>query len=389
MMMATPDELQADIYRGEIAPNIRDGAAIVLNRLVRFLESRDVPSVSMVSVVASDPSASESGDAAALTFTRTGGDLNCPLTVQYHLTADTTAGTGDYAALSGTVVFPAGQDTAVIPVSAIDDAEVEPTELLGVELCTLPSYAANPSAYRASVSIADNDATPAAPKPVLMVIANQDFYYQEYGDTRAALIAAGVPVVVAAQTRTMSYPHPNSGQGSASGAVLPDLAIADADASDYSAIVFVGGWGSSSYQYAFEGTYYNAAYNGSPRAEAATNDLINDFVDQDKYVAGLCHGVTVLAWARVDGVSPIAGKRVSAYAGQAPGFRDANGPSSGPENTTRWHVESNGATMVPSRSVGNPNTAADDVIVDGRIITAENYDSASQFGQTVAAAVRG
>ena len=28
MMMATPDELQADIYNGEIAPNIRDGAAI-------------------------------------------------------------------------------------------------------------------------------------------------------------------------------------------------------------------------------------------------------------------------------------------------------------------------------------------------------------------------
>jgi ketol-acid reductoisomerase len=28
MMMATPDELQADIYKNEIAPNIRDGAAI-------------------------------------------------------------------------------------------------------------------------------------------------------------------------------------------------------------------------------------------------------------------------------------------------------------------------------------------------------------------------
>ena len=28
MMMATPDELQADIWRDEIAPNIRDGAAI-------------------------------------------------------------------------------------------------------------------------------------------------------------------------------------------------------------------------------------------------------------------------------------------------------------------------------------------------------------------------
>jgi ketol-acid reductoisomerase len=28
LMMATPDELQADIYKNEIAPNIRDGAAI-------------------------------------------------------------------------------------------------------------------------------------------------------------------------------------------------------------------------------------------------------------------------------------------------------------------------------------------------------------------------
>ena len=28
MMMATPDELQADIYKADIAPNIRDGAAI-------------------------------------------------------------------------------------------------------------------------------------------------------------------------------------------------------------------------------------------------------------------------------------------------------------------------------------------------------------------------
>jgi ketol-acid reductoisomerase len=28
MMMLTPDELQADIYKDEIAPNIRDGAAI-------------------------------------------------------------------------------------------------------------------------------------------------------------------------------------------------------------------------------------------------------------------------------------------------------------------------------------------------------------------------
>ena len=33
MMMATPDELQADIYRNEIAPHIRDGAAIAFARV--------------------------------------------------------------------------------------------------------------------------------------------------------------------------------------------------------------------------------------------------------------------------------------------------------------------------------------------------------------------
>ncbi len=41
------------------------------------------------------------------------------------------------------------------------------------------------------------------------------------------------------------------------------------------------------------------------------NNLINDFLDQDKHVAAICHGVTVLAWARVDGVSPLAGKQVA------------------------------------------------------------------------------
>jgi putative intracellular protease/amidase len=92
----------------------------------------------------------------------------------------------------------------------------------------------------------------------------------------------------------------------------------------------------------------------------------------------------------VDGVSPLAGKTVSAYALSAPGFVDASGSASTTtQQTTRWHVEANGATMVPSRSVGDPYITADDVIVDGRIITAENYDSARFFGRTVAAAVLG
>ena len=99
----------------------------------------------------------------------------------------------------------------------------------------------------------------------------------------------------------------------------------------------------------------------------------------------MCHGVTVLAWARVDGVSPLAGHRVSV-------------PFIGSPATCfhgRWfadfelgqfeQVVINGG--IPNRvsgQYGNPKTVADDVVVDGRIITAENYDSARQFGRILA-----
>jgi putative intracellular protease/amidase len=228
----------------------------------------------------------------------------------------------------------------------------------------------------------------ASPLPVLMVIADrQDFYYQEYGDTRASLEAAGVSVRVAATTTNPSTPHAGTGQGASSGVVTPDVRIADARAEDYSAIVFVGGWGSSMYQYAFPGDYVNDRYDGDAATQLATNNLINDFVDQDKFVTAICHGVTVLAWARVDGTaaSPLAGRQVSVpfigspavnYQGQNYGhFQLGQRPQV---------VQNGGIANTVSGQYGNPNTVADDVIVDGRIITAENYDAAAEFGRVVA-----
>ena len=44
----------------------------------------------------------------------------------------------------------------------------------------------------------------------------------------------------------------------------------------------------------------------------ATNRLINQFVEQGKIAGALCHGVSILAWARVNGRSLLAGKRVVA-----------------------------------------------------------------------------
>ncbi len=230
------------------------------------------------------------------------------------------------------------------------------------------------------------DSTPpaaASPQPVLMVLSNQDFWYQDYSETRNALIDAGLRVEVAADTMNQCVPHAGSGQGDDGGIVTPERTLAEVDAGDYSAVVFVGGWGASSYQYAFEGTYSQSAYNGTFESRAEVNRLINDFVDQDKYVTALCTGVTVLAWARVDGQSPLEGRTVTGYAGWMPDSTSASGAYQGYQLAS-WHVENNGATMLRSGAIGDPSTSADDVWVDGKIITAEDWRAGYAMGQTLA-----
>jgi putative intracellular protease/amidase len=98
-------------------------------------------------------------------------------------------------------------------------------------------------------------------------------------------------------------------------------------------------------------------------------------------VTAICHGVSVLAWARVNNDSLLRGRRVSTFAGLSPTSNLSAAQLS------RWHADVNGATVWTDGQVGNPVTATDDVIVDGQIITAENYDSARLFGQIVASRV--
>ncbi len=242
------------------------------------------------------------------------------------------------------------------------------------------------------------------PLPVLMVIADQqDFYYREYGDTRRSIEEAGMSVQVAAATTARSFPHPNSGEPAGTdGSVVPDLALDLANAGDYSAIVFVGGWGSSMYQYAFNdpdvsGTtdnyYAHGPYNGDDNlldgqispTKVVVNDLINEILAQDKPVAGICHAVTVLAWARVDCASPLSGRTVAApFIGSPAAFYGGNWYGNF-ELGQREQLEVHGALANSfSGENGDPATVADDVVVDGRIITAENYDSAAYFGRVVA-----
>jgi len=216
---------------------------------------------------------------------------------------------------------------------------------------------------------------------VLIVIANDGFFYREYADPRQELERAGFTVEVAAARRAPCLPHANSGQGGSKGIVTPDLAIADANPDRYRAILFSGGWGSSMYQYAFQGSYNNRAYNGDRRTKEATNKLINAFVEQDKFVCALCHGVSVLAWSRVNGRSLLAGRRATGPTRQGPAGI-YNGRQSQP--SSRWGSEQNGAKMVAPNSVGNPSTAADDIVIDGKIMTGQDDISAREMGRQLA-----
>ncbi len=79
--------------------------------------------------------------------------------------------------------------------------------------------------------------------------------------------------------------------------------------------------------------------------------MINEFLAEGKYVAGLCNAVSVLAWARVDGKSPLQGKRVCAPTREA-AAGIYNGRQAQP--SCRWHPEANGAILSPAGAIGDP-----------------------------------
>lgn len=218
-------------------------------------------------------------------------------------------------------------------------------------------------------------------KKVLLVIANYHFFYREYNEPRQELERAGIQVTVAAGRRGICRPHNGSGEGADGGEVRAEVALSEVKADDYDALLFSGGWGASMYQFAFNGRYDEPAYNGERAVKVQANRLINEFLTQKKYVGALCNGTSILAWARVNGKSPLEGKVVCAPTRQA-AAGIYNGQRAQP--SCRWHAEQNGARMSPPGSIGNPNTNVDDVSVDGLILTGEDDPSAREMGRKLA-----
>lgn len=119
----------------------------------------------VVTVRATDPFASESGDTGTFTLFRE-GPTNQTLNV-YCVFGGSASNGVDYAALSSFVMIPAGVRTAPVVVKPIDDSLIEGTET--VELRLAPSPMVPPVNYiigtpsNAVVFIADNDGSNAPP----------------------------------------------------------------------------------------------------------------------------------------------------------------------------------------------------------------------------------
>ncbi|PYI87333.1 MAG: hypothetical protein DME26_06490 [Verrucomicrobia bacterium] len=133
---------------------------------ITILDNDTTPAVPMVTVTASDASASESaGDTGTFTVSRTSSSTSA-LTVNYTLAGIALNGT-DYNLLPNSITIPAGASSAAVNVTPIDDMLVEGPETVILTLSADAAYAVG-SPVSASLTIADNDSVPTLPTVTVM-----------------------------------------------------------------------------------------------------------------------------------------------------------------------------------------------------------------------------
>jgi len=109
----------------------------------------------VVTIVATDPDASESGpDSGTFTITRTGSTTS-DLTVTYEIAGSAENG-GDYERVATSTIVPQGASSATVTIAPVDDPIVESPETVTLTLQPKSDYDIGP-AFAATVTISDND----------------------------------------------------------------------------------------------------------------------------------------------------------------------------------------------------------------------------------------
>jgi protease I len=166
-------------------------------------------------------------------------------------------------------------------------------------------------------------------KTILMVIAHANFRDEELAKPKAVFEKAGATVRIASSQMSTA-------KGMLGATATPDLLLKDAKASDYDAIVFVGGGGASE--------YWN---------DAKAHALAKEMYGQGKVVSAICIAPVTLANAGL-----LQGKKATVWKSEAGKLRDKGA-----------------------------NYTGEPVTVDGRIVTADGPTSAAEFGNAVVKAI--
>jgi protease I len=167
------------------------------------------------------------------------------------------------------------------------------------------------------------------PKKALLIVAQEGYQDHEYGETKKVLEEGGVEVITASK-------EVGPCQGSFGSSTEATVALAEVNVDDYDAIVFIGGSGASVYQH-------------DVQAHLTAQEAIN----RNKILAAICISPTTLAYAGV-----LEGKKATVW--------------DDGQRTQAKILEDNGATYL-----------AEDVVVDGNIITANGPPAAEKFGQAI------
>jgi protease I len=169
-----------------------------------------------------------------------------------------------------------------------------------------------------------------APKKVAMVIASRDFRDEEYFETKEVLEKGGVEIITASDKTGTAI-------GKFGGEAKVDCLINDLMVEELDGILFVGGPG------ALEHLDNNLSYI-----------LIQKALKEDKLLGAICISPVILARAGV-----LKGKKATVW-------------SSILDKTGVKALKENGAEYVP-----------EDVVVDGKIVTASGPGAAKEFGEKV------
>ncbi|MFM1769491.1 MAG: hypothetical protein RJA22_2020 [Verrucomicrobiota bacterium] len=131
-----------------------------------------VPSVGLPPTVVlgpADPDAGEPSDPGAFIVARVGGSLASELIVPYVLSGSAIPGY-DYAAPAGVITIPAGQSNAVVTITPLDDADIEPAETIMLTLAPGTGYNLE-SNLTATVILSDDDALRVPPTAMAQAVS--------------------------------------------------------------------------------------------------------------------------------------------------------------------------------------------------------------------------